>query len=58
MLRKSGRNWLKTSGPMFAVWAFYMMLTYIDVLVLREFQPPEVVAHYYAAAKSADGGKP
>jgi O-antigen/teichoic acid export membrane protein len=44
--------WLKTSGPMFAVWAFYMLLTYTDVLVLRQFQPPEVVAHYYAAAKT------
>ena len=44
--------WLKTSGPMFAVWAFYMLLTYTDVLVLRQFQPPDVVAHYYAAAKT------
>jgi O-antigen/teichoic acid export membrane protein len=45
-------QWLKMSGPMFAVWAFYMLLTYTDVLVLRQFQPPEVVAHYYAAAKT------
>jgi O-antigen/teichoic acid export membrane protein len=44
--------WLKTSAPMFAVWAFYMLMTYTDVLVLRQFQPPEVVAHYYAAAKT------
>ncbi len=44
--------WLKMSGPMFAVWGFYMLLTYTDVLVLRQFQPPEVVAHYYAAAKT------
>jgi O-antigen/teichoic acid export membrane protein len=46
------RAWLKTASPMFAVWAFYMLLIYIDVLVLRQFQPPEVVAHYYAAAKT------
>ena len=37
--------------PIFAVWAFYMLLTYTDVLVLRQFRPPEEVAHYYAAAK-------
>jgi O-antigen/teichoic acid export membrane protein len=43
--------WIKLSSPMFAVWAFYMLLTYTDVLVLRQFRPPEEVAHYYAAAK-------
>ena len=31
---------------------FYMLLTYTDVLVLRQFRPPEEVAHYYAAAKT------
>ena len=43
--------WIRTASPIFAVWAFYMLLTYTDVLVLRQFQPPEEVAHYYAAAK-------
>ena len=43
--------WIKLSSPIFAVWAFYMLLTYTDVLVLRQFRPPEEVAHYYAAAK-------
>jgi O-antigen/teichoic acid export membrane protein len=43
--------WLTTASPIFAVWAFYMLLTYTDVLVLRHFRPPEEVAHYYAAAK-------
>ena len=43
--------WIKISSPIFAVWAFYMLLTYTDVLVLRQFRPPEEVAHYYAAAK-------
>ena len=43
--------WIKLSSPIFAVWAFYILLTYTDVLVLRQFRPPEEVAHYYAAAK-------
>jgi O-antigen/teichoic acid export membrane protein len=46
------RNWLATSIPVLAVWAFFTLLTYTDVLVLRQFQPPEEVAHYYAAAKT------
>ena len=44
-------RWIRTASPIFAVWAFYMLLTYTDVLVLRHFRPPEEVAHYYAAAK-------
>jgi O-antigen/teichoic acid export membrane protein len=43
--------WIKTASPIFAVWAFYMLMTYTDVLVLRQFRPPDEVAHYYAAAK-------
>ena len=46
------RGWLATSVPILAVWAFYTLLTYTDVLVLRHFRPPEEVAHYYAAAKT------
>jgi O-antigen/teichoic acid export membrane protein len=46
------RGWLATSIPIVAVWAFYTLLTYTDVLVLRQFRPPEEVAHYYAAAKT------
>jgi O-antigen/teichoic acid export membrane protein len=45
-------GWVKTASPIFAVWSFYMLMTYTDVLVLRQFQPPEEVAHYYAAAKT------
>jgi O-antigen/teichoic acid export membrane protein len=45
-------GWLATSVPVLAVWAFYTLLTYTDVLVLRQFRPPEEVAHYYAAAKT------
>jgi O-antigen/teichoic acid export membrane protein len=46
------RGWLATSMPLIAVWAFYTLLTYTDVLVLRQFRPPDEVAHYYAAAKT------
>jgi O-antigen/teichoic acid export membrane protein len=44
--------WIRTASPIFAVWAFYMLLTYTDVLVLRHFRPADEVAHYYAAAKT------
>jgi len=45
-------GWFKTSVPIIAVWAFFTLLAYTDVLVLRHFRPPEEVAHYYAAAKT------
>ncbi|MEA2982880.1 MAG: hypothetical protein QOF09_4703 [Alphaproteobacteria bacterium] len=45
-------EWIRTASPIFVVWAFYMLLSYTDVLVLRQFRPPEEVAHYYAAAKT------
>ena len=38
--------------PIFVVEGFYLLLTYTDVLVLRQFRPPEEVALYYAAAKT------
>jgi O-antigen/teichoic acid export membrane protein len=44
--------WLWTSIPVLAVWAFFTLLTYTDVLVLRHFRPPDEVAHYFAAAKT------
>lgn len=43
--------WFRTSLPLVAVWAFFMLLFYSDVLVLRQFRPPEEVAHYYAASR-------
>jgi O-antigen/teichoic acid export membrane protein len=45
-------GWLARSLPIVAMWAFYTLLTYSDVLVLRQFGTPEEVAHYYAAAKT------
>jgi O-antigen/teichoic acid export membrane protein len=43
--------WAATSMPIIAMWAFFTVLTYSDVLVLRQFGSPEDVAHYFAAAK-------
>ena len=46
------RSWLATAAPIFVVEAFYLLLTYSDVIVLQQFRPPDEVAIYYAAAKS------
>ncbi len=46
------RSWLATSTPIFVVEAFYLLLTYSDIIVLQQFRPPDEVAVYYAAAKS------
>ncbi len=45
------RPWLATSLPVFMVGSFYFLLTYIDVLVLEVFRPPNEVAVYFAATK-------
>ena len=46
------RAWLAASVPIFMVEGFYLLLTYADVLLLRQYRPPEEVAVYYAAAKT------
>lgn len=46
------RLWYATSAPIFVVEAFYLLLTYSDVIVLKQFRPPDEVAIYYAAAKT------
>jgi O-antigen/teichoic acid export membrane protein len=46
------RTWLATATPIFVVEAFYLLLTYSDVIVLKQFRPPNEVAIYYAAAKT------
>jgi O-antigen/teichoic acid export membrane protein len=46
------RSWLATAAPIFVVEAFYLLLTYSDVIVLQQFRPPDEVAVYYAAAKT------
>jgi O-antigen/teichoic acid export membrane protein len=46
------RTWLATAAPIFVVEAFYLLLTYSDVIVLQQFRPPDEVGIYYAAAKT------
>ena len=46
------RTWFATSVPIFMVGSFYLLLTYIDILVLQHFRTPDEVAVYYAAAKT------
>jgi O-antigen/teichoic acid export membrane protein len=46
------RTWLATALPIFLVGSFYLLLTYVDILVLQQFRPPEEVAVYYAAVKT------
>jgi O-antigen/teichoic acid export membrane protein len=46
------RAWLATSTPIFVVEAFYLLLTYSDVIVLQQFRPANEVAIYYASAKT------
>lgn len=45
------RTWLATSLPIFVVEAFYLLLTYVDILALEHFRSPNEVAVYYAAAR-------
>ena len=46
------RAWLATSSPIFVVEAFFLLLTYADVLVLQLYRPPNEVGIYYAASKT------
>jgi O-antigen/teichoic acid export membrane protein len=45
-------TWLKTSLPIFLVDSFFILLTYVDVLILQAFVGPGEVAVYYAATKT------
>lgn len=46
------RYWLKTSLPIFLVDSFFLLLFYVDILVLQLFVGPQDVAIYYAASKT------
>lgn len=46
------RHWLTISIPIFIVESFYLLLTYCDVIVLKQFASPHDVAVYYAASKT------
>ena len=46
------RVWLATSAPIFVVEAFYLLLSYSDVIILQQYRPANEVAIYYAAVKT------
>jgi O-antigen/teichoic acid export membrane protein len=45
-------HWLRTALPLFIVDGFFLMLTYVDTLILQVFVGPADVAIYYAASKT------
>lgn len=46
------RHWFGISIPIFLVEGFYLLLTYADVIVLKQFSSARDVAIYYAASKT------
>ena len=46
------RAWLTTSAPIFVVEAFYLLLSYSDIIILQQYRPANEVAVYYAAVKT------
>jgi O-antigen/teichoic acid export membrane protein/CelD/BcsL family acetyltransferase involved in cellulose biosynthesis len=46
------REWLGMSLPIVMVIGFYVLLTYVDIIILQQFRPPEDVAFYHAATKT------
>jgi O-antigen/teichoic acid export membrane protein len=45
-------RWLGTALPVFLVESFFLLLTYVDTLVLQLFVGPADIAVYYAATKT------
>lgn len=45
-------QWLKVAWPIAIVELFFLLFSYVDVLVLKQFAPAEDVAIYYAASKT------
>jgi O-antigen/teichoic acid export membrane protein len=45
------RVWIATSFPIFIVEGFYLLLTYVDILLLEHYRSPDEVAVYYAGAR-------
>ena len=43
--------WFSTSLPIFVVEAFYLLLTYVDIIALEQLSSPHDVASYYAGAR-------
>jgi O-antigen/teichoic acid export membrane protein len=46
------KTWFATSIPILLVEGFYLLLTYVDIIILQQFRPSDEVAVYYAAAKT------
>ena len=46
------RGWLAVSLPILLVESFYLLLSYIDVLVLQQFRPSKEVGVYFAVVKT------
>lgn len=46
------RTWLATSLPIFLVEGFYLLLTYVDIIMVEQMRGPDEVAVYHAAAKT------
>lgn len=46
------RTWLSTSIPIMIVEGFYLLLSYVDVLILQQFRSSQEVGIYFAAAKT------
>ena len=45
-------GWLATSLPILLVEGFYLLLSYVDILVLQAFRPSEEVGIYHAVVKT------
>ena len=45
-------QWMRTALPLFLVDSFFLMLTYVDTLILQLFVGPGEIAVYYAATKT------
>ena len=45
------KTWFATSLPIFVAEAFYLLLTYVDILTLEHLRSPDEVAVYYAGAR-------
>ncbi len=50
--RYNFRGWLAISLPMVLVEGFYLLLSYTDILLLKQFRPSEEVGIYYAVVKT------
>jgi O-antigen/teichoic acid export membrane protein len=46
------RSWLATSLPILLVEGFYLLLSYVDILVLQAFRPSDEVGIYHAIVKT------